>query len=420
MKAYCISAIASNQGKTILTTALLWHFRNRVRPFKIGPDFIDPQFHTYVCGTPSVNLDTFIMDESQVTWLYAQYATEEVAVLEGVMGFYDGEDKGCSAYSVSRLLGIPTILVLDGSGSYITVSAVLKGLCTYTDDHTIQAVVLNNLSSQMHYALIKKQIETDHPEIHVLGWIEKHLPSLGNTHLGLNLRDLDKIAQISQEVLKHIDLDTLETLDYHPVQAPKHYPFPAYQRYQKTIAVVQDENFSFLYHDNLRFLQEQFEELIMIDATQDEPIPLNVDLVYLPGGYVESDDAYARIKDATRFRQSLITHAQTKAVYAECAGLLYLGRCVDDKEMSGILDIEFTLDTRFNRLGYYYSQSGIKGHAFHYTKATEATLEKGFDILSKTPQGKGRAGSWKKHRTYGTYLHTMFRAYPQCLNMAGI
>ena len=74
MKAYCISAIASNQGKTILTTALLWHFRNRVRPFKIGPDFIDPQFHTYVCGTPSVNLDTFIMDESQVTWLYARYA----------------------------------------------------------------------------------------------------------------------------------------------------------------------------------------------------------------------------------------------------------------------------------------------------------------------------------------------------------
>ena len=129
----CISAVASNQGKTILTTALLYHFRDSVRPFKIGPDFIDPQFHKRVCGTDSVNLDSFIMSEAQVAWLYSHYSDKKVSILEGVMGFYDGENKGCSAYSISKLLNIPTLLVLDASGSYITISAVLKGLISYKE-----------------------------------------------------------------------------------------------------------------------------------------------------------------------------------------------------------------------------------------------------------------------------------------------
>jgi len=415
VKAYCISAIASNQGKTILTTALLWHFRHRVRPFKIGPDFIDPQFHTRVCGTPSVNLDSFIMNEDQIAWMFAHYATQEVAVIEGVMGFYDGQNKGCSAYSVSKRLGVPTILVLDGSGSYITVSAVLKGLLSYRDDNTIQAVVLNKLSSPMHYALIKKQLEADHPHIKVLGWIAKNLPSLSDTHLGLDLRSLDAIANISQEVLTHIDLEALESLNPCTPNTPSHYPFPKVQKQPKSIAVVHDENFSFLYHDNFMFLQAHFQEVITLNATRNEPIPPHADIVYIPGGYVESDETYARIKDADIFKASLIAHAKSKPVYAECAGLLYLGKSVDDKPMSNILDITFTLEKRFVRLGYYYNQADIKGHAFHYTRPTPSTLQKGFDILSKTPQGKGEIGSWQEGKVFGTYLHTMFRAYPEVI-----
>ncbi len=147
MKAFCISAISSNQGKTILTTALLHYFRRSVRPFKIGPDYIDPQFHTAICNKESINLDTFIMNENQVKWIFNNYSNQDISILEGVMGFYDGLDKGCSAYDVSKLLNIPTILLLDGSGSYITISAVLKGLKTYKNDNTIKAVVLNKLSS---------------------------------------------------------------------------------------------------------------------------------------------------------------------------------------------------------------------------------------------------------------------------------
>jgi cobyrinic acid a,c-diamide synthase len=413
VNSFCISAIASNQGKTILTTALLYHFRDSVRPFKIGPDFIDPQFHKQVCGTPSVNLDSFMMNEEQVSWLYDHYSDKEVSILEGVMGFYDGDNKGCSAYSVSKLLNIPTILVLDGSGSYITISAVLKGLLEYKEENTIKAVVLNNLSSKMHYALIKNQIEADHPHIEVLGWIQKKLPALSDTHLGLDLKDLSKIEQISKEVLEHIDLEKLRRvrfLTHRQNQSQQTYPFPTIKKIDEKLAIINDQNFSFLYHDNLKFLEEQFREVVIIDSTKDELIPSDCDRVYICGGYVESDEAFLRIKDSINFKNSLIEHAQTKAIYAECAGLLYLSNSVDDKKMSGILDIEFTLDTRFNRLGYYYNEAGVKGHAFHYTKATDEALKKGFDILSKTVnKGKGLVGSWSKNRVFGTYLHTMFR-----------
>ena len=409
----CISATASNQGKTILTTALLYHFRDSVRPFKIGPDFIDPQFHKQVCGTDSVNLDSFIMNEEQVSWLYGHYADKEVAIMEGVMGFYDGDNKGCSAYSVSKLLNVPTVLVLDGAGSYITISAVLKGLLEYKADNTIKAVVLNNLSSKMHYALIKNQIEADHKNIKVLGWIQKKLPALSDTHLGLDLKDLSKIEQISKEVLEHIDLEKLRRVrlpSHCQNQIPSTYPFPPIKKRDQKLAIVNDKNFSFLYYDNLNFLKELFKEVVMIDSTKNEVIPNDCNMVYLCGGYVETDEAYERHKNSENFKNSFIEHAKTKAIYAECAGLLYLSNAVDNKKMSGILDIDFTLDIRFNRLGYYYNEKGIKGHAFHYTKPTQKSLESGFDVLSKTLNSKGSVGSWSKGKVFGTYLHGMFRS----------
>ena len=403
---FCISASASNQGKTILTMALLYYFKKSVRPFKIGPDYIDPQFHKKVCKTDSVNLDSFMMDEEQVEWIYRKYSDKKVSILEGVMGFYDGDNKGCSAYSVSKLLNISTILLLDASGSYITISAVLKGLLTYRDDNTIKAIVLNKVSSVMHFELIKSIINKDHPNIAVLGWIQKNLTSLNNTHLGLDLKDMGKIKQISKEVLQNIDIEKLKEFST-TRRKNKLYPFENIKRLDKKLAIVNDKNFSFLYYDNLVFLQEVFKKVVIIDSTKDEKIPKDADMVYICGGYVETNDAYKRLKNSTKFKKSLIKHSKDKAIYAECAGLLYLGNRVDGKKMSGILDVDFTLDAKFNRLGYYYNEDGVKGHSFHYTKAVDDA--KGFDILSKTKNGNGKVGSWSSKKVFGTYLHTMFR-----------
>lgn len=409
MKAICVSAISSNQGKTLLTTALLHHFKKSVRAFKIGPDYIDPQFHEAICSRPSINLDTFLMNENQVKWIFNKYNDQNISIIEGVMGFYDGMDKSSSAYDLTKLLNIPTILLLDGSGSYITISAVLKGLKTYKEDNSIKAIVLNKISSFSHYELIKNQIEKDFNDVVVLGWIKKNIQTLKDTHLGLDLINANKeiLEEISKNVLENIDLKKLENIaDFIP-NLIENYPFEDFKKVNKKITIVKDENFSFFYYDNIMFLKEIFEEVEFISSTKDEKISEDSDIVYIGGGYVETTDAYNRIKNSSNFRNSLINHSKTKYVYAECAGLLYLGNRVDDKQMSSILNIDFTLENKRTRLGYYYSTNKTKGHAFHYTKPLDT--KNGVDILSKLENQKGEIGAWKNNKIYGTYLHTMFR-----------
>lgn len=411
INALCISAIASNQGKTILTTALLYHFKKSVRPFKIGPDFIDPQFHEKVCGTPSINLDTCIMNEVQVQWMFAHYSNKEYAILEGVMGFYDGMDKGSSAYDVSKLLKVPTVLVLDASGSYITLSAVLKGLKEYRSDCTIKGVIFNHVGSQGHFELIKNRIEEEFNDIVVLGWIKKGLETLQSTHLGLDLKESEKekLEKLSQEVLKHIDLGALERMSQIKKLNIQEYPFQAIEKNKQHLAVVHDQNFSFLYHDNLEFLKEQFETVTLVNGINNEEVPKDCDVLYIPGGYIETNEAYERIKDAYEFKTSIVEHAKkNKPIYAECAGLLFISKCVDEKGMLGLLDIEFTLSNRFVRMGYYENDLGITGHAFHYTKPKNENMQ-GEYSLYKGNKALGKVAAFQKRNVFGTYLHTMFR-----------
>jgi len=410
-KALVISAIASNQGKTLLTTALLHHYKGRVRPYKCGPDFIDPQFHQHIASTYSINLDGYMMDEKQLKWIFANYMDKDVAVVEGVMGYYDGMDKGASAYDVAKILNIPSLLIIDGSGSYITISAIIKGLKSFRDDNTIKGVVLNKLSSQMHYELIKKHIESELKDIAVCGWIQKDLKTLKTTHLGLDLEDVEKLDALSSEVLKHIDLQKLDSLMDFELKVQKEYPFKEVQKKDEVCVVVKDKNFSFLYHDNLEYLKESYKKVVILSSIKDEKIPLDADIVILCGGYVETKESYERVKDSTEFKNSLITHAKKgKKIYAECAGLIYLGRSIDEKQMSGILPIEFELTDKRERLGYYKCEldnKEIKGHAFHYSKITKAPKT---DIkLYKVSKKSAKEGGFRVKNIFATYLHTMWR-----------
>ncbi len=414
-KALVISAIASNQGKTLLTMALLHHFKSSVRPYKIGPDFIDPQFHEKVAGIPSVNLDAYMMNKAQVNWIFNRYLDKDVAICEGVMGFYDGMDKGSSAYDVAKILDIATLLLLDASGSYITIAAILKGMLEFRDDNTIKTVVLNKISSKMHFDLVKKHIEIECKGIVVVGWIEKNLPSIASRHLGLDLEELinKELASIAQDVLKNIDMPVLESVMGIELLESQVYPFKEIIEKDEKCVLVKDKNFSFIYHDNIEYLKEKYSELVLVDSTKDESIPDDADIVIIGGGYVETDESYARIKDSNTFKTSLIAHANNnKHIYAECAGLIYLGKRIDDKEMSGVLDIEFELGEKRERLGYYKgldSQSGAitLGHAFHYSFVTSAPKADGG--LYKISQKNMKDGTWKKGKITGTYLHSMWR-----------
>lgn len=411
-KSLIISAIASNQGKTLLSMALLHHYKNSVRPYKCGPDFIDPQFHEKIAKTPSVNLDGYMMNKEQVEWIYNHYFDKDVAIVEGVMGYYDGMDKGASAYDIATMLQIPSLLILDAGGSYITISAVLKGMCDFRDDNTIKMVVLNKVSSQMHYELVRKHIEKELPEIKVCGWIQKGLPTLSSTHLGLNLKELDgdSIEGITQEVLEHIDLKLLESSMEVEIAQVSTYPFVHIEKRDALCVLVKDKNFSFVYHDNLEYLKELYREVKIIESTKDEEIDKDAELVVIPGGYVESDEAYARVKDSSKFKTSLQNYAKEKKVYAECAGLIYLGMSCNEKKMSGILPITFELTNKRERLGYYKCETNeveTKGHAFHYTRIISAPKT---DIkLYKVSKKTAKDGGYKQNNIMATYLHTMWR-----------
>jgi len=321
-------------------------------------------------------------------------------------------DKGASAYDVAKTLNVPSLLLLDAGGSYISVAAVLKGMATFREDNTIKAVVLNKISSQMHYELVKKHIEAECEGIIVCGWIQKGLKSLSSTHLGLDLKELDaeKIYQVSQEVLEHIELTALESVMDVVLDSMSEYPFEKVAKKEEVCVVVKDENFSFLYHDNLKFLEEIYKKVILINSIKDEIIPTEADIVILPGGYVETQEHYAKIKNSHRFKNSLITHAKTKKLYAECAGLIYLAESCDDKKMSGILPITLTLTNKRERLGYYKCELNgqvIKGHAFHYTKITKAPPTE--IKLYKVAKKSAKEGGYQRNNIFATYLHTMWR-----------
>ena len=389
----------------------MYHFKNSVRPFKIGPDFIDPLFHQKICQTPSVNLDTSIMNEDQVKWLFDKYSDKNISILEGVMGFYDGMDKNASAYDVTKLLNIPTIIVLDASGSYITLSALIKGLKSYRDGNTIKGVIFNHVGSNSHFELIKNQVEKDFDDVEVLGWIQNRIDALDSTHLGLDLKDnqIEKLEIISKEVLKHIDLEKLEKIAQCDSFKVDNYPFEKVEKYDKHFVVVNDDNFSFLYHDNLEFLKESFSKVTVVNAIKNEVIPKDADIVFIVGGYIETQSAYEKIENSFDFKNSLLNHAkENKPIYGECAGLLFLSNKVDDKKMMGLLDLDFTLGKTFYRMGYYDNELGITGHAFHFTRLVDEN-KVGEYRLYKNKDSVGTYGAFKNNNVFGTYLHTMFR-----------
>jgi cobyrinic acid a,c-diamide synthase len=407
-----ITSTASNQGKTLLTTALLYHYKARARAFKIGPDYIDPLFHRAITKRASINLDGYMMNESQIKWLYNKYADESISILEGVMGYYDGMDKGASSYDIANILNIPSILILDASGTYITIVAIIKGIKEYRKNSNIKAIVLNKISSNMHYNLIKNKIEEEFDDIVVLGWIQKDLDSLESIHLGLDLEQLDNtdLESLSNAVLEHIDLKLIETISSHTFDIEDHYPFEKIY-INKRVAIVNDKNFSFLYHDNVEFLKESFADVVFVSAVDDETIDEKIDIVYIPGGYVETDIAYDRIKNSTNFKDSLVKHSKTKPIYAECAGMILLSNSIDDKSLLGILDISFKMQDKRARLGYYEAKDidtniSYKGHAFHYSDIDRASGE--FILLTKSKMS--RYGGYRDGKIVGTYLHSMFRS----------
>ncbi|OGI03274.1 MAG: hydrogenobyrinic acid a,c-diamide synthase (glutamine-hydrolyzing) [Candidatus Melainabacteria bacterium GWF2_37_15] len=436
MKAAVISALSSGQGKTLFTMALLqWLKENvgSVRPFKVGPDYIDPRFHEKITGVASVNLDLYMMSEVEVKNAFSYYTKDfDCTVVEGVMGLYDGLDYGTSTYEVAKAINIPTILIISAEGSYATLVPVLRGILDYKPNNTVQGVILNKVSSEKHYETVAKQINSEIPNLKILGWIQKGLDIITSRHLGLDLTELEneKFSEIANKVMEHINIT--ELMDFMELKlsitSEKDCFMRNIEKHKKTIAVVNDRAFSFVYKQNLDFFDKFFEKVYRISALNNDEIPQDADVVYIPGGYVETPDVAYILDKADKFKSSLKAFSENpkKKIYAECAGFMFLGEKIQTTDGNwingaGILPVDFEIQKKRNRLGYYKAIDKddlmlYKGHAFHYSCPTnieeEAIVKWG---LFKDKDSQASVGAWtnEKRNVLGTYLHTLFYNQPE-------
>lgn len=397
-----LAAGASGSGKTLITCGLLQALVNRglkVASFKCGPDYIDPMFHSRVIGTRSRNLDTFFTDGDRTRYLLAKNASDcEIAVMEGVMGYYDGVGgitSRASAYDLASTTDTPAILIVNSRGMSVSLAAYVKGFLEYKKDSHICGVIFNQMSSML-YPRMKKLLEEE-LSVKVLGYVPKVEDCvIESRHLGLVLPEeipelKSRLQKLSEVLEKTLDIDgILELAGEAPeLAAPetemliqKDTAFGYRTEEKVRIGVADDEAFCFFYADNLNLLEQMGAELVRFSPIHDRELPEDLDGLLLSGGYPElNGEALEENQEmCTRIREAI---RDGMPCLAECGGFMYLHQEMEDMEgkqrrVCGVIPGKAYRTPKLNRFGYITltekQDSGlgeIPAHEFHYFDSTD-------------------------------------------------
>ena len=387
---FLIAAPTSGSGKTTVSRGLMALFMKKglkVQPFKCGPDYIDTKYHEAVCGRPSVNLDTFMASQEHVSSLYARYSADaDVAVVEGMMGMYDGydRDRGSSA-EVARLLGIPVVLVADAKSAAYSMAPLLSGFINFRPDIRIAGVIFNRVGSPRHYRMLQEVCED--LNVTCLGYLPKQKElEQESRHLGLDFsrsketEGLDMLAGLLEE---HVDWELLLSTTGLPLPAAAVKEKPVLSEPGKLHVSVarNEESFSFLYAEHLDILR-RMGTVTFFNPEHDRPIPQETDLLYLPGGYPEH--RALQLSAAPRVIDSVKAHIERGGkTIAECGGMMYLASelvmCKDPYTAFKMVDalpmkVSACKDDMRLAMGYRsFDFRGVKlrGHEFHYSRIIE-------------------------------------------------
>ena len=392
-RGFIIAAPWSNSGKTTFTLGLcrlLSRQGRKVQPFKCGPDYIDTLHHSRAAGVPSINLDSFMMSPPHIQELFQGYASSaDVAVVEGVMGLFDGavKDQGSTA-ELAKILQLPIILVMNASSMAYSVAPLIHGLNTFDPEVEIAGVVFNFVRTESHYAFLKEACED--VGVKALGYLpsneEIKIPS---RHLGLHIENhfdavIDKAAD---HLEKHIAIGQL-------LECGKEFQFQRSQPKNRgtkgyKIAVARDEVFTFTYFQNLKKFEE-LGEVVFFSPLHDNVIP-KADLIYLAGGYPE---LYLKPLCANKAMQKAIKQYAEEggSIIAECGGMMYLGKNIQDEagnlfEMAGVFEFCTSMENKKLTLGYRRVELNgevLKGHEFRYSSITHLS---GFEHLKGVDKG---------------------------------
>ncbi|MBF6266871.1 cobyrinate a,c-diamide synthase [Nocardia farcinica] len=444
--AVVVAAPASGSGKTTLATGLIGALRragHRVAPFKVGPDYIDPGYHGLAAGRPGRNLDPVLVGAERIAPLYRHGTVGcDLAVVEGVMGLFDGRiDEGDpapvaegSTAQVAGLLGAPVVLVVDARGHSQSLAALLHGFATFDSGVRLGGVILNRVGSERHEQVLRAACAR--VGLPVLG----ALPRMGalevpSRHLGLipavehGRAATDAVAAMTDLVAAHVDLGAVAALARCAVAEPAWDPADVVRTAPAdhwgttdaqpaaadgpVIAMAGGPAFTFGYAEHRELLAAAGARVVVFDPLRDE-LPTGTAGLVLPGGFPEEHAA------ALAANTPLLTEVRERAaaglpIHAECAGLLYLTRSLDGHALAGVVDAEAEFGPRLT-LGYREAvaladsplwQAGerVRGHEFHRTRLTTAVVDRpawGW----RDPAGATVREGLLTRRVHASYLHT--------------
>jgi cobyrinic acid a,c-diamide synthase len=438
--AVLVAGTSSGVGKTTVVLGMMAALRRRglvVAPFKVGPDFIDPSHHAAICGRPSRNLDTFMMGMDGVRRSFARGVEgADVAVIEGVMGLYDGLDatEVASSASVAKALGAPVLLVMNVHGTSRSAAAMALGYRSYDPKVEVAGLILNRVGSERHRSLLEDALAP--LGIPILGTLPRRGEiALPSRHLGLEMgfesrHDLDALADFVEE---NAYLDRILELGCQvPAVEPEAQAEPEAETVQDQeggrirIAVAYDEAFCFYYAENFEILRRLGADLRFFSPIRD-PLP-EADGLYLGGGYPE---LYAGALEESPTRHEIKKAAEDgMPIYGECGGLMYLceaviskdGNSEDEKRMAGVLPATTSMTGRLQALGYVEGDvvaenpvvakgTVIRGHEFHYSKM-DCARDARFAYRFRRGTGiDGNKDGLVEHEALGSYLHTHFSTF---------
>lgn len=422
LKRIMIAAPKSGSGKTTITCALLQALKNegeRVVSYKCGPDYIDPLFHKKVIGVPSRNLDSFFTGEEMTRQIFLKDRTEEdFAVLEGVMGLFDGlggvSEEG-SSYHIAKITKTPVILVVDAKGMGQSVIPLIAGFMAYDKERLIKGVILNRMHKP-YFETIKPLIEKE-LNINVLGYFpDKKDLNIESRHLGLVLPDelsdiKAQLADAAEELAKTVSVEAIREIA-ESAEALVGLGSGQITRTQESIffkteadgfinherpviAVAMDEAFCFYYEDNLRMLKDLGAHIKYFSPLYDKELPDGCDALLLGGGYPElyADKLSGNLSMRKEVKKAFDSGMP---VVAECGGFMYLHSAITDKDgisydCAGVIPAVCSYKGKAVRFGYIevkekrsiFMPDGevIRGHEFHYYDSTN----NGDDCLAVKP-----------------------------------
>ncbi len=421
--AFLLSADKSNSGKTTITIGIISALKNKglsVAPFKCGPDYIDTMHLTKSASTCAYNLDSVFAQDNEIKEIFSKRLYDsDVGVIEGAMGYFDGIDYKtfkASSYDIASILSVPVILVLDASSSSFSISAVVKGIESLSDNAGIGGVILNNIVSPTHESMVVNAV-LHHTNTEVLGVVYKDdSVKLPLRHLGVYTSfetDSSLYNKLGKLIEKNIDLDKLlsiGSINLNPTKQSKTLKF------KKKAYVAYDKAFNFYYRHNLDVLNELGYEIVFFSPMENESFD-DADFVYLGGGYPELFAEKLSLSDKTM--KSITNHIESnKPLLAECGGMIYLTKGLYDDlqfhKFCGVFDAKCKMSKKREALGYVnvsglgkLSNISAVGHEFHYSYLVDVNEEYVFKIKKLTSDNKKFDG-FIKNSALASYTHFYF------------